>query len=135
MRCASRSKSRLVRTSWTTANRRTTSCWSKPGFSGPPVSGAPPVSCGHRTSVKPRRCACSRRTRKSRNIEVTTDAATFNPLYELADHALLDETVSLASRERQDRVLLIAALGEVDARRLYLGLGHSSLFTYCVRVL
>ena len=30
---------------------------------------------------------------------------------------------------------LVAALGELDARRLYLGEGYSSLFTYCTQVM
>ncbi len=39
------------------------------------------------------------------------------------------------SREREATAALIAALGELDARRLYLAEGCSSLFTYCTQVL
>ena len=40
-----------------------------------------------------------------------------------------------ATRERSATTRLIALLMEVDARRLYLGEGYSSLFTYCTREL
>lgn len=53
----------------------------------------------------------------------------------LSDDALLVRVGELAARERHITADLIAALGEVDARRLYLGAGCSSLFTYCTRVL
>jgi len=53
----------------------------------------------------------------------------------LSDHDLLAEVKRLAACERQATVRLIASLMEVDARRLYLGEGCSSLFTYCLRVL
>lgn len=53
----------------------------------------------------------------------------------LSDAALLIEVKRLASCERQATARLIAALGELDARRLYLGEGCSSLFTYCTQVL
>jgi hypothetical protein len=53
----------------------------------------------------------------------------------LADRELLAEVHRLAGNEREATVQLIAALGELDARRLYLGEGCSSLFTYCTQVL
>jgi len=53
----------------------------------------------------------------------------------LSDRALIDEVKSAAARERGATVRLIALLAELDARRLYLGEGCSSLFTYCVQVL
>jgi hypothetical protein len=53
----------------------------------------------------------------------------------LTDDQLLDETRALARRERDATVQLIAALMELDTRRLYLGQGYSSLFTYCTRAL
>ena len=53
----------------------------------------------------------------------------------LSDAALLIEVKRLATCERQATARLIAALGELDARRLYLGEGCSSLFTYCTQVL
>ncbi len=53
----------------------------------------------------------------------------------LSDHQLLAVVTRLAGRERQATAALIASLAELDARRLYLGEGCSSLFTYCTRVL
>jgi hypothetical protein len=44
-----------------------------------------------------------------------------------SNEALLAETVRLAGRERAATAELIAALAEVDARRLYLGEGCSSI--------
>ena len=53
----------------------------------------------------------------------------------LADAELLATVKRLASNERQSTVQLVAHLAEMDARRLYLGEGCSSLFTYCTQVL
>lgn len=53
----------------------------------------------------------------------------------LSDKALLAQVTALAECERQATAELIASLAELDARRLYLGAGYSSLFTYCTRVL
>jgi 5-methylcytosine-specific restriction endonuclease McrA len=53
----------------------------------------------------------------------------------LSDAELLNEVKRLTALERQATARLIAALGELDARRLYLGEGCSSLFTYCTQVL
>src|SRR5688500_10046517 len=53
----------------------------------------------------------------------------------LSNDALLAETARLAGRERTATAELVAALAEVDARRLYLGEGCSSMFAYCTRVL
>jgi hypothetical protein len=53
----------------------------------------------------------------------------------LSDAALLAQVTALAERERQATAELIATLAELDARRLYLGAGYSSLFTYCTHVL
>ena len=53
----------------------------------------------------------------------------------LSDSELLLEVRRLAGSEREATARLIAALGELDARRLYLGEGCSSLFTYCTQVL
>ena len=52
-----------------------------------------------------------------------------------SDAELLNEVKRLTADERQATSRLIAALGELDARRLYLGEGCSSLFTYCTQVL
>jgi hypothetical protein len=53
----------------------------------------------------------------------------------LSDAALVAEVTRLARREREATADLIAHLAELDARRLYLGAGFPSLFTYCVEVL
>jgi hypothetical protein len=53
----------------------------------------------------------------------------------LSDDELLNEVMRLAGDERSATARLIAALVEIDARRLYLGQGCSSLFVYCTRVL
>jgi len=45
----------------------------------------------------------------------------------LSDADLLNEVKRLTALERQATARLIAALGELDARRLYLGEGCSSL--------
>src|SRR3989304_423972 len=54
---------------------------------------------------------------------------------DLSDQDLLARTMHLAADERQATALLIAHLAELDARRLYLAEGYSSLFTYCTEVL
>jgi hypothetical protein len=53
----------------------------------------------------------------------------------LSDDELLAEVRVAAGREREATARLIALLAELDARRLYLGEGCSSLFTYCTQVL
>jgi len=53
----------------------------------------------------------------------------------LSDDALISRVKHLAAREREATALLIAHLAELDVRRLYLGEGCSSLFTYCTQVL
>ena len=53
----------------------------------------------------------------------------------LTDEELLIEVRTLAGLERNATARLIAALSEVDARRLYLAEGCSSLFTYCTQAL
>ncbi len=53
----------------------------------------------------------------------------------LSDAQLLDQVRALSDRERQATAQLIASLAELDARRLYLGEGCSSLFTYCTQML
>ena len=53
----------------------------------------------------------------------------------LSDDQLLAEADQLAASERTATVRLIAALAEIDTRRLYLGQGCSSLFAYCTRLL
>src|SRR5687767_6167860 len=52
-----------------------------------------------------------------------------------SDRDLLAEVSRLAASEREATARLVASLAEVDARRLYLSEGCSSLFTYCMQVL
>src|SRR3990170_4330824 len=63
------------------------------------------------------------------------DTTTLSSPADLSDQDLLARTMQLAREERQVTALLIAHLAEVDARRLYLAEGYSSLFTYCTEVL
>jgi hypothetical protein len=53
----------------------------------------------------------------------------------LSDTELVATVKRLAAKERHATAQLVAHLAEVDARRLYLGEGCSSLFTYCTQVL
>ena len=48
----------------------------------------------------------------------------------LSDRELLDATARAADCERQSTAELISLLAELDTRKLYLGAGYSSLFTY-----
>jgi hypothetical protein len=58
-----------------------------------------------------------------------------SPFKDLSDTQLLAAVRTCASRERHATAQLVACLAELDARRLYLGEGCSSLFTYCTQVL
>ena len=49
----------------------------------------------------------------------------------LADDTLLAEVQRLAARSSAVTAALVAHLAEVDRRKLYLGLGHPSMFAYC----
>ena len=60
---------------------------------------------------------------------------TINLLAQLSDPDLIETTVRVAGDERRVTADLLALLGEVDARRLYLSEGCSSLFSYCTTVL
>ena len=53
----------------------------------------------------------------------------------LGDRQLLAEVQRLVRCERAATAALIASLAELDALKLYLGEGCSSLFTYCTQVL
>jgi hypothetical protein len=53
----------------------------------------------------------------------------------LSDDQLLAEVKRLAATERRATAALVRVLMEIDVRRLYLGEGSSSLFTYCTQVL
>ena len=56
-------------------------------------------------------------------------------LSQLSDPDLLAQTQRAVQQERQSTARVIALLMEIDARRLYLGAGFSSLFTYCTGAL
>ena len=53
----------------------------------------------------------------------------------LSDDQLLSSVKNLAAAERQATAQLIAALAELDRRRLFLGQGFPSLFAYCTQAL
>jgi hypothetical protein len=57
------------------------------------------------------------------------------PIAHLSNLALLEETERLADNARRATARLIAALAEVDLRKLWADEGCSSLFAYCTRVL
>jgi hypothetical protein len=56
-------------------------------------------------------------------------------LSHVSDQALLRELRTLASQDRATTALLVAHIGEVDARRLYAEAGYPSMFAYCVEAL
>src|SRR5512136_1858510 len=56
-------------------------------------------------------------------------------LKHLPDSTLVHELKSLVAQDRATTALLIAHLGEVDARRLYAPAGYPSMYEYCVREL
>lgn len=60
---------------------------------------------------------------------------TKDPLASLDDRRLLETAQQLAHDERHATVALLRALTEIDQRRLYLGEGYSSMFTYCTQEL
>jgi hypothetical protein len=59
---------------------------------------------------------------------------TMNPS-SLSDRELLGETRRIANHERHTTASLVSLLAEVDSRRLYLGEGYSSMFTFCTTAL
>ena len=63
------------------------------------------------------------------------NTVSFAEIMKLSDRELLARVQVLADREREATAALIAHVAVMDERRLYLGEGCSSLFTYCVRVL
>jgi 5-methylcytosine-specific restriction endonuclease McrA len=56
-------------------------------------------------------------------------------LTHLPDSTLLVELKSLVAQDRATTALLIAHLGEVDARRLYAPAGYPSMYEYCIHEL
>ena len=53
----------------------------------------------------------------------------------LDDRSLLDAATHLATDERRATAALLRVLMEIDRRRLYLGEGCASMFSYCTQVL
>ncbi len=53
----------------------------------------------------------------------------------LSDQELLDATARAAAADRRATAELVALLAELDVRRLFLGQGCASLFTFCTQVL
>ena len=56
---------------------------------------------------------------------------TIESFEQLSDTSLLTEAERLAAATRTSTADLVAALAVLDRRRLFLGLGYSSLFVYC----
>jgi len=52
-------------------------------------------------------------------------------LTHLSDDAVLRNLAALVARDRPTTALLLAYLGEMDSRKLYVPAGHSSMFAYC----
>jgi hypothetical protein len=59
----------------------------------------------------------------------------FESMHRLSDDELLARVKQLVRRECEATASLVAHLAELDARRLYLSEGCSSLFVYCTQVL
>jgi hypothetical protein len=72
---------------------------------------------------------------KKTMVERVMDISPLDAAAALSDHELLQHVKRLAANERHATAQLVAHLAEMDARRLYLGEGCSSLFTYCTQVL
>ena len=62
-------------------------------------------------------------------------AITVNTFESLEDRSLLDAAQRLATAERHAIAALLRALMEIDSRRLYLGEGYASMFSYCTGAL
>ena len=70
-----------------------------------------------------------------KNAVISRSMLPITSVQHLSDSDLLAETQHLVRDEQQLIARLLALLGEVDARRLYLGQSCSSLFTYCTQIL
>jgi len=69
------------------------------------------------------------------NVIDTTSAKLFSTVAVLPDQVLLERTRMLARHEQALQLSVLDHLREIEARRLYLRLGYSSLFDYTVREL
>jgi hypothetical protein len=87
--------------------------------------------------------AAQLRDRRSRGLQPSRETTMLQesmkdeiPLHRnLSDAELLNEVRGLASDERKATAQVVAALGELDARRLYRSEGYPSLFVYCTQAL
>ena len=70
-----------------------------------------------------------------RKVMLRVMTTVVSALHELSDQELLDEARRLAEAQRGATARLVGAIAEVDARRLCLREGCSSIVGYCVRVL
>src|SRR5690348_10109247 len=80
------------------------------------------------------RSTTSSHAERSEILVVSRNMTTIS-IQTLSDQELLARTLHLAGDERHLVAELLALIGECDGRRLYLGLGCSSLFSYCTQVL
>jgi hypothetical protein len=65
----------------------------------------------------------------------THEAPMNTTIKSLTDKELLAKLETLSARETEATVDVLLHLAEVDARKLFVPLGHSSLFAYCRSVL
>jgi hypothetical protein len=73
--------------------------------------------------------------RASKGAVIERGMTTKHHLADVEDGPLLETAQRLAREERHATLALLRALAEIDQRRLYLGEGYSSMFTYCTQVL
>lgn len=88
-----------------------------------------------RRSARQVRCRSPRNdaARRSTIYVLYRNMTTIESFRRLSDEQLVEETLRLATRECEATARLVAALVELDSRRLYLAQGYSSLFAYCTR--
>ena len=67
--------------------------------------------------------------------KTTSEAPPVDALAALSDDELIERVMDLVACERRASAALVRSLVELDARKLYLREGCSSLFTYCTHVL
>ncbi|MCC7142107.1 MAG: hypothetical protein IT349_08415, partial [Candidatus Eisenbacteria bacterium] len=72
---------------------------------------------------------------RSNMAEVVSQVPQATDLATLSDGEILRAVAGWARAERRVTAELLRHLGELDARRLYLGAGCSSTFAYCTEIL
>jgi hypothetical protein len=95
-------------------------------------AGNDPTHIGRRLARASRSALCSSKKDDGKTGAMTTALPS---LADLTDEQLLARVNTLAHEERRATAALIAALAELDERRLYLGQGYTSLFAYCSEAL